>query len=596
MGGFFDIYLLGCHAKNSSFPTPNNRGETMTQEHLGGLLVREKLITPVQLRNAVQGARESGRSVTGELCRRGVLDENALAQFLARQFSVPIINLGECEVDSSVIRLISAETARRRRIIPVARNGNKITLAMMNPGDMALVDEVRFATGLQVDPVVVSTESAMDEALEKYYAPNASFDEAMEAFDLDQDDLEEVEEPRDFEVADLERVAGAAPVVKLVNWVILEAVRHGASDIHIEAYERVSRIRLRIDGILYESLKTPPKLFPAIVSRLKVMSGLDIAEHRLPQDGRFRMRVAKGGEIDFRVSVYPTVNGEKVVLRLLDKSRLQLDMILLGLEPGALVDLKSALALPHGMVLITGPTGSGKTTTLYSALVELNKVARNVSTVEDPVEYKLFGINQGQINETVGFTFAAALRSLLRQDPDVIMVGEIRDFDTAEIAVKAAMTGHLVLSTLHTNDAPSSVGRLINMGVEPFLVAASVNLIGAQRLVRRLCPCCREKVEVPEKTLLDIGVPPAEVAGFAVMRGRGCKECKETGYKGRIAIYEIMPVTEELRELILNGASTAELKREAVRRGMKTLRMSAITKLGEGVTSLEEVVRNTAPD
>jgi type IV pilus assembly protein PilB len=400
----------------------------------------------------------------------------------------------------------------------------------------------------------------------------------------------------DINVLDLEKSAGDAPVVKLVNLVLLDAIRKGASDIHVEPYEKQLRIRYRIDGMLYEVMKPPLHLKHAITSRIKIMSNLDIAERRLPQDGRIKLKLGKGKEMDFRVSVCPVLWGEKVVMRLLDKSNLQLDMTKLGFEEHMLRAFKEAINKPYGMILITGPTGSGKTTTLYSTLSELNKSTHNISTAEDPIEYNLYGINQVQMHEEIGLNFAAALRSFLRQDPDIIMVGEIRDFETAEIAVKAALTGHLVLSTLHTNDAPSTVSRLLNMGIEPFLVASSVNLIGAQRLVRKLCGDCKAYVDVPRQQLIDVGIPPEDVDEVKPMRGQGCKTCNNTGYKGRIAVYEIMTCNEEVKEFILNGASTLELKREAIRQGMKTLRMSAISKFREGMTSIDEVVRVTAPD
>ena len=400
----------------------------------------------------------------------------------------------------------------------------------------------------------------------------------------------------DLNILDLEKSAGDAPVVKLVNLILIDAIRKGASDIHIEPYEKQLRIRYRIDGMLYEVMKPPLRLKHAITSRLKIMSNLDIAERRLPQDGRIKLKLGRGKEMDFRVSICPVLWGEKVVMRLLDKSNLQLDMTKLGFEEKILRDFKESIAKPYGMILVTGPTGSGKTTTLYSTLSELNKTSHNISTAEDPIEYNLYGINQVQMHDEIGLNFAAALRSFLRQDPDIIMVGEIRDFETAEIAVKAALTGHLVLSTLHTNDAPSTVSRLLNMGIEPFLVASSVNLIGAQRLLRKVCGECKAELSVSRQQLLDVGIPPEEADSVKVFKGAGCRVCNNTGYKGRIAVYEIMTFNEELKEFVLNGASTLELKREAVRQGMKTLRASALTKLREGMTTLEEVVRVTAPD
>ena len=563
---------------------------------LGELLVREKLITPMQLRRAMEEQRGQGGRLGHALTKMGYLDENALTSFLAKQYGVPSINLADFEIDPEVLKLIPKEVANRHQVIPINRSGNTLMVAMADPSNIYAIDDLKFVTSYNID-VVVASETAIADALEKYYTSSVSFDDVMIDFVEDEEDLEFAEDmEEDINVLDLEKSAGDAPVVKLVNLILLDAIRKNASDIHVEPYEKQLRIRYRIDGVLYEVMKPPFKLRHAITSRLKIMSSLDIAERRLPQDGRIKMKMGRGKEMDFRVSVLPTMWGEKIVLRLLDKSNLQLDMTKLGFEEQALADFKEALHKPYGMILITGPTGSGKTTTLYSALSELNKTTTNLSTCEDPIEFNLFGINQVQMNDAIGLNFASALRAFLRQDPDIIMVGEIRDFETAEIAVKAALTGHLVLSTLHTNDAPSSVSRLLNMGIEPFLVASSCNLIGAQRLVRKLCQECREPVDIPAQTLVDIGVPPEDVESFQVMRGAGCRTCANTGYKGRIAVYEIMTITEEVREFILNGASTMELKREAIRQGMKTLRMSAITKLSEGMTSLDEIVRSTAPD
>ncbi len=570
--------------------------ETPSSARLGELLVREKLITPMQLRRAMEEQRTEGSRLGHQLTKMGYLDENELTSFLAKQYGVPSINLTDFEIDPEVLKLIPKEVANRHQVIPINRSGSTLMVAMADPSNIYAIDDLKFVTNYNID-VVVASEGAINEALEKYYTASVSFDDVMIDFVDEEEDLEFAEEmEEDINVLDLEKSAGDAPVVKLVNLILLDAIRKNASDIHVEPYEKQLRIRYRVDGVLYEVMKPPFKLRHAITSRLKIMSSLDIAERRLPQDGRIKMKMGRGKEMDFRVSVLPTMWGEKIVLRLLDKSSLQLDMTKLGFEEQALHDFKEALHQPYGMILITGPTGSGKTTTLYSALSELNKTTINLSTAEDPIEYNLFGINQVQMQDSIGLNFAAALRSFLRQDPDVIMVGEIRDFETAEISVKAALTGHMVLSTLHTNDAPSSISRLLNMGIEPFLVASSVNLIGAQRLVRRLCPDCREPVDVPIETLVEIGVPPEETEGFEVQRGAGCRTCNNTGYKGRIAVYEIMVIGEEIREFVLNGASTMELKREAIRQGMKTLRMSALTKLREGFTSLDEVVRATAPD
>jgi type IV pilus assembly protein PilB len=563
---------------------------------LGELLVREKLITPLQLRRALDEARADKNRLGHSLTKMGYIEENELTAFLARQYGVPSINLSDFDIDSDVLKLIPKEVATRHQVIPVNRSGNNLIIAMADPSNIYAIDDLKFVTSLNIE-VVVASESAISHALEKYYSSNVSFDDVVIDFAEEEEGLEFADElEEDINVLDLEKSAGDAPVVKLVNLILLDAIRKGASDIHIEPYEKQLRIRYRIDGLLYEVMRPPIKLKHAITSRMKIMSSLDIAERRLPQDGRIKMKMGRGKEMDFRVSVLPTMWGEKVVLRLLDKSNLQLDMTKLGFDENVLQEYKASINKPFGMILITGPTGSGKTTTLYSSLSELNKSTVNISTAEDPIEYNLFGINQVQMHDAIGLNFASALRSFLRQDPDIIMVGEIRDFETAEIAVKAALTGHLVLSTLHTNDAPSSVSRLLNMGIEPFLVASSINLIGAQRLVRKLCTECKGPVQVPVQTLIDMGVRPEDAETMQIMRGGGCRNCNNTGYRGRLAVYEIMTINEELREYILNGASTMELKREAIRQGMQTLRMSAVKKMKEGFTSMEEVVRSTAPD
>ncbi len=569
---------------------------TASNARLGELLVRENLISPLQLQKAMEGQRAAGGRLGHQLTKLGYIEENELTAFLSKQYSVPSINLRDFEIDSEVLKLIPKEVVVRHQVIPINKSGNTLIIAMADPSNIYAVDDIKFITNFNID-IVVASEGQIAESIEKYYTSNVTFEDVMVDFSGGEDDVElagEVDE--DINVLDLEKSAGDAPVVKLVNLVLLDAIRKGASDIHIEPYEKQLRIRYRIDGMLYEVMKPPLRLKNAITSRLKIMSNLDIAERRLPQDGRIKLKMGKGKEMDFRVSICPVLWGEKTVMRLLDKSNLQLDMTKLGFEESILRSFKEAIAKPYGMILITGPTGSGKTTTLYSTLSELNKSTENISTAEDPIEYNLYGINQVQMHDEIGLNFAAALRCFLRQDPDIIMVGEIRDFETAEIAVKAALTGHLVLSTLHTNDAPSTVSRLLNMGIEPFLVASSVNLIGAQRLVRKLCSDCKGPVEVTRQQLIDVGIPPEEIDQVKPMRGQGCKTCNNTGYKGRIAVYEIMVTNDEVKEFILNGASTLELKREAIRQGMKTLRMSALTKFREGMTSLEEVVRVTAPD
>ena len=562
---------------------------------LGELLVRENLISPLQLQKAMETQRASGGRLGHQLTKLGYIEENELTSFLSKQYSVPSINLRDFEIDGEVLKLVPKEVVVRHQVLPINKSGNTLIVAMADPSNIYAIDDIKFITNFNMD-VVVASEAQIAEAIEKYYTSNVTFEDVMVDFAGDEDVELGGDVDEDINVLDLEKSAGDAPVVKLVNLVLLDAIRKGASDIHIEPYEKQLRIRYRIDGMLYEVMKPPLRLKHAITSRLKIMSNLDIAERRLPQDGRIKLKMGKGKEMDFRVSICPVLWGEKTVMRLLDKSNLQLDMTKLGFEESILRGFKEAINKPYGMILITGPTGSGKTTTLYSTLSELNKSTHNISTAEDPIEYNLYGINQVQMHDEIGLNFAAALRCFLRQDPDIIMVGEIRDFETAEIAVKAALTGHLVLSTLHTNDAPSTVSRLLNMGIEPFLVASSVNLIGAQRLVRKLCVDCKAPVEVTRQQLIDVGIPPEEVDQVKPLRGQGCKTCNNTGYKGRIAVYEIMIANDEVKEFILNGASTLELKREAVRQGMKTLRMSAISKFREGQTSLEEVVRVTAPD
>ena len=562
---------------------------------LGELLVRENLISLQQLQKAQDEQKKAGGRIGYHLTKLGFIEESELTNFLSKQYGVPSINLKEFDIDGEVVRLVPKEVAEKHQCIPVNRAGASLILAMSDPSNIYAIDDIKFLTGYNIE-VVVASEQAIKEALEKYYAEKGpSYEEVMEGFDENEISVEK-DADGSLDINDLEKSAADAPVVKLVNLILLDAIKKGASDIHVEPYEKDFRVRYRVDGVLYEVMKPPMKLKMAIISRLKIMAELDIAERRLPQDGRIKLKLGKGREMDFRVSVCPTLFGEKVVLRLLDKSTLQLDMTKLGFDPDPLKAFKEAIDRPYGMVLVTGPTGSGKTTTLYSALSELNKTTDNISTAEDPVEFNFSGINQVQMHEDIGLNFAAALRSFLRQDPDIIMVGEIRDFETAEIGIKAALTGHLVLSTLHTNDAPGTVSRLLNMGIEPFLVTSAVNLILAQRLARKLCQECRKPVDVPQQALLDIGVQPDEAGGFQVFEPGGCRTCNDRGYKGRVALYEVMPMWDSVKELVINGASTAELKAEAIRLGMQTLRMAGIAKLKNGMTSIEEVVGNTAPD
>ncbi len=565
----------------------------MTTNRLGELLVRNKLISEGQLVKALEDQKVQGGRLGASLIKLGFLKEEELSAFLSRQYGVPSINLHEFEIDPAVIRLVPAEVAQKYQIIPINRAGSTLIVAMSDPSNIFAIDDIKFMTGYNVE-VVVAADASIKLAIDKYYDQSASFDEVMG--DLEDIDLELVDEEDKVDVNALAQASEDAPVVKLVNLILTDAIKRKASDIHIEPYEKSFRVRYRIDGVLYEVMKPPMKLKNAITSRIKIMSEMDIAERRLPQDGRIKIKLPGGKDMDYRVNCLPTLFGEKVCLRLLDKSNLQLDMTKLGYEEHALKHFKEAIHKPFGMVLVTGPTGSGKTVSLYSALSELNTVTENISTAEDPVEFNFAGINQVQMHEEIGLNFASALRAFLRQDPDIIMIGEIRDFETAEIGVKAALTGHLVLSTLHTNDAPSTINRLLNMGIEPFLVSSAVNLITAQRLGRRVCQECKEIEDIPKQALIDAGVPPEEVDEYVCQRGKGCSNCNDTGYRGRVGIYQVMPMFEEIREMVLAGANTAEIKRESMRLGVKTMRQSALTKLKEGMTSLEEVLRSTMAD
>jgi type IV pilus assembly protein PilB len=560
---------------------------------LGELLIRENLISSQQLQKAQEEQRKTGGRLGYSLTKLGYIKESDLTSFLSKQYGVPSINLTDFEIEQDVIDLVPKDVAEKHQIIPVNRSGSSLIVAMSDPSNIYAIDDLKFLTGYNIE-VVVASEVAIKEAIERYYDQGEKFEDVLS--DFTDEGIEFVAEDEEIDVNDLSKSAEDAPVVKLCNLILTDAVKKGASDIHIEPYEKSFRVRFRIDGVLYEVMKPPMKLKNAITSRLKIMSKLDIAERRLPQDGRIKLKMGKGKEMDYRVSVCPTLFGEKVVLRLLDKGNLQLDMTKLGFEAKALQDFKDAIEKPFGMVLVTGPTGSGKTTTLYSGLSELNQVSDNISTAEDPVEFNLPGINQVQMHEDIGLNFAAALRSFLRQDPDIIMVGEIRDFETAEIAVKAALTGHLVLSTLHTNDAPSTINRLLNMGIEPFLVASSVNAIVAQRLARKICQECKEEIKTSPQTLIDAGMAPDVANKVTLFQGKGCATCSETGYKGRIAVYEVLSVKEEIKEFILNGASTAEIKREAMRLGMKSMRQGSLSKLEEGITTLEECLRVSVAD
>ncbi len=568
----------------------------MKQDRLGELLVREKLISVQQLKQAQDRTKVEGSRLGYEIARMGLVNENDLTKFLSKQYGVPSINLRDVQVPENVIALIPREVAERHQCVPVNRSGATLVVAMADPSNIYAIDDLKFMTGYNIERVVAS-EAAIQESIIKYYGAADNLDYNFDDIlgDMDLDDVDYVEDDDGGDVNDLARASEDAPVIRLVNVILVDAIKRGTSDIHVEPYEKSFRVRFRVDGVLEEVMRPPMKLRNAIISRLKIMANLDIAERRLPQDGRIKLRMGRNREMDFRVSCLPTLFGEKIVLRLLDKSNLQLDMTKLGFDQKPLDDFLGAIHRPFGMVLVTGPTGSGKTTTLYSALADLNKISENISTAEDPVEFNLAGINQVQMHESIGLNFAAALRSFLRQDPDIIMVGEIRDFETAEIAIKAALTGHLVLSTLHTNDAPSTVSRLLNMGIEPFLVTASLNLILAQRLARRVCSECREQHDYPKEVLRDIQVGNDRI-DLPVYKGKGCTRCGNTGYKGRVALYEVMPCGEQLKEYILQGYSSGELKRAAIELGMDSLRLAGLKKMFEGVTTPEEIARVTAPD
>jgi type IV pilus assembly protein PilB len=589
---------------------------------IGELLLKEKLITPEQLQQALAQQKSNGGKLGFNLVKMGFVKDEQITALLSKQYGVPSINLAQFKIDPTIVKLVPTETARKYQIIPLSRSGSTLTIAMTDPTNVFAMDDIKFMTGYTVEPVVAS-EVAITEAVEKYYpgkggpaagakggkpgapgtGPQSTLEMASRGLEELQatlgggaDDVEVLEELQEISAEALFRQGEDAPVVRLVNVVLMSAIQKGASDIHIEPYEKELRVRYRIDGILYNIMNPPMKYRDAISSRVKIMSKLDIAEKRLPQDGRIKIRYNESGEpkeIDFRVSVLPTLFGEKIVLRLLDKDKLMLDMTRLGFEQESLTKFETAIARPWGMVLVTGPTGSGKTNTLYSSIAKINTPETNIMTAEDPVEFNLAGVNQVQVRENIGLNFAAALRSFLRQDPNIILVGEIRDFETAEIAVKAALTGHLVLSTLHTNDAPSTINRLMNMGIEPFLVASSVHLICAQRLVRRVCSNCKEPAPLAPDALIQAGFSAEDANLVTPMKGAGCDKCNNTGYKGRVGLYEVMEIGEELRELILVGASGLELRRKAVDEGMITLRHSGLRKVKEGVTTIDEVVRET---
>jgi type IV pilus assembly protein PilB len=616
---------------------------------LGEILVRENLITPQQLREALEYQRQNGGRLGFNLVKLGLLSDDVITAVLSRQYGVPSVNLDLFEIETDVIRLIPHDVALKYSVLPISKVGATLTLAMADPTNVFAMDDIKFMTSLNVEPVVVS-EASVQNAIGKYYSAARELELAGMVFDdnpfanikvgsgskavngngagksstqvngqavqgkisheeltdvsldkfqfenAEEGEFEVIQENDEIDLAALTQASEDAPVVRLVNVLLVDSLRRGASDIHIEPYEKDFRIRFRIDGVLYDVMHPPLRLRDSLTSRLKIMSKLDISEKRLPQDGRIKIKVKidnRSRELDFRVSTLPTLFGEKIVLRLLDKEKLMLDMTKLGFEEASLEKFKRNIAKPYGMVLVTGPTGSGKTNTLYSALQSLNTPETNIMTAEDPVEFNLPGINQVQMKEQIGLNFAAALRSFLRQDPNIVLVGEIRDFETAEIAIKAALTGHLVLSTLHTNDAPSTVSRLMNMGIEPFLVATSVNLIQAQRLIRRICANCKEEHPLPVEAMIEVGFSKEEAPNIKTYKGKGCEKCNGTGYKGRVGLYEVMEITDEIREMILMGISALELRKRAVELGMITLRGSGLYKIREGITTIEEVVRET---
>ncbi|MDJ0834900.1 MAG: type IV-A pilus assembly ATPase PilB [Acidobacteriota bacterium] len=571
---------------------------------LGELLVKAGMLTAEQLEEAIKVQSEDGGRLGGTLIKLGFVKEDEITQFLSKQYGVPAINLANLQVESSVVKLVPSDVARKYQVLPISRQGATLTLAMIDPTNVFAMDDIKFMTGYNVEPVVAS-ELAIAESLNQFYGSDTSI-ELKKVFDMQMEEeewgeeadseMEVIEEEEEIDVNSLQDSSEQAPVVKLVNIMLTDAVKKGASDIHVEPYEKEFRVRFRIDGTLHEQMNPPLKMRDAIISRIKILSKLDISEKRLPQDGRIKLKMNLDGrrkELDYRVSILPTLFGEKVVMRLLDQDNLMLDMTKLGFESHSLDIFTSAIDRPWGMVLVTGPTGSGKTNTLYSGMQRLNTPTTNIMTAEDPVEFNMAGINQVQVRENIGLNFAAALRSFLRQDPDIVLVGEIRDFETAEIAIKAALTGHLVLSTLHTNDAPSTINRLMNMGIEPFLVATSVHCIVAQRLARRVCKECKQAVEIPVQALIDIGMTPEEAESATIYEGRGCAVCNGTGNKGRVGLFEVMDVNDAVKDMILTGANSIELRETAVEEGMITLRRSGIHKILAGLASIEEVCKET---
>ena len=570
-------------------------------DRMGAVLVQAGKISQKQLDAALAAQRETGGRLDSKLVGLGYLKDSELVDFLSKHFGVPAVDLGQIKIDAAVIKIIPAELARKYTVLPISKAAARLTVAMTDPTNVFALDDIKFMTGYTVEPVVAAEES-LRTAIDRFYGTTRAVELKKVMDDLQEDDvaggdLQVLDDDQEIDLEELQEKSEEAPVVRLVNVILYDAIKRGASDIHIEPFEKEYRVRYRIDGILYEVMNPPLKLKEAITSRLKIMARLDIAEKRLPQDGRIKMKTRIANrvkDLDFRVSVLPTLFGEKIVLRLLDKDNLMLDMTKLGFEPESLRRFEQAILKPYGMVLLTGPTGSGKTNTLYSALSRINTPEVNIITVEDPVEFNLPGVNQVQVQaRRSASTSPTALRSFLRQDPNIILVGEIRDFETAEVAIKAAMTGHLVLSTLHTNDAPSSINRLMNMGIEPFLVTTSVHMVAAQRLVRRICENCKKETEVPPPALVNLGFGEDEAERLVLYKGAGCERCSHTGYKGRVALYEVMVVGEEIRDLVLSGGSAFEIRQRALESGMISLRMSGLEKIRMGMTTLEEVLRET---
>ena len=560
---------------------------------LGDMLVQSGLISKDQLDKALSEQKSSGAKLGSSLIKLGFITEDAITQFLGKQLNLPTVNLSTAELDPQVLKLIPPEIAQKFQVMPIKKTGRTLFLAMSNAADVFIMEQISFLTGMEVKPVVCA-ETSLEKALDKYYGSTTraaalkSVEQEIAAEDMElvDKDIEEVASQADIE---------STPVVKLVNSIVIDAIKRGASDIHIEPYEKILRVRYRIDGVLQETMSPPRRISAALASRIKVLSKLNLTERRLPQDGRFSVKLSDR-TVDMRVSTMPIKYGEKIVIRILEQSGLGGDLTQLGIEGKALDDFLKALARPTGMILVTGPTGSGKTRTLYSGISRLNKPSVNIVTAEDPVEYDIVGINQVNVRPEIGYTFAKALKAFLRQDPNIVLVGEIRDRETGEIAMTAAMTGHLVLSTLHTNDAPSSLNRLLDMEIPPFLIAATINLIEAQRLVRRICTKCKEPEKISPEEILKMGADPASFQGVELFKGKGCLECNNTGYKGRVGVFEIMSIGPEIRRLIVSRASTDEIRDMAVKLGMKSLREDALDKARRGLTTLEAAIVETASD